>query len=179
MELWSSTDIAIYERRGLDAWTKVDRTWPSLRRSLLLKVQMNRVAMLDLRARAALAAADESRTPRHRERFIRIVLECANGMERQRVDWASAMAVMLRAGVHQSRGRDDLALTLFDQAHDEFLALDMRLLAAVARRRHGELTGGDAGQAEIDESEMWMRSQAIRDSGALARMFAPSTPSGI
>jgi hypothetical protein len=47
MDLWSSTDIALYERRGLAAWTKVDRTWPALRRSLLLEVQMNRVAMLD------------------------------------------------------------------------------------------------------------------------------------
>ena len=136
---------------------------------------MNRVAMLDLRARAALAAADESRPHLHRERFMRIALDCARSMERQRVGWASAMAVMLRAGVHQCRGRNDLALGLFDRAHDEFLALDMHLMAAVAQRRHGELTGGDAGHAEINESDVWMNSQAIRDPAALARMFAPCT----
>jgi hypothetical protein len=173
MELWSSTDIALYEGRGLDAWTKLDRTWPSLRRSLLMEVQMHRVSMLDLRARAALSAAGETRQSSRHKAFLRTALRCGRAMERQRADWASAMALMLHAGVYRCQGHDDLARALFERAQRQLASVDMHLMAAVAGRRHGELAGGDAGRAEIEASEVWMRGQGIRDPAALSRMFAP------
>jgi len=96
-------------------------------------------------------------------------------MERQQVDWASAMALMLRAGVHSCRGRDERALALFDRASHRLMSLDMGLMAAVARRRYGELMAGSGGRTEIDASEAWMARQGIRDPAALAQMFAPFT----
>jgi tetratricopeptide (TPR) repeat protein len=173
MELWSSTDIALYQGRGLDAWMKLDRAWPSLRRSLLMEVQMHRVSMLDLRARAALLAAAETRPSSRHKAFLRTARRCARAMERQRADWASAMALMLHAGIYRCQGHDDLARALFDRAHRQLASVDMYLMAAVAGRRHGELVGGDAGRAEVEASEVWMRGQAIRDPAAMSRMFVP------
>jgi hypothetical protein len=174
-ELWSLADIAIYEGHGIQAWANLDRTWPALRRSLLMEVQLTRVSMVDLRGRVALAAAHESGHARSRQRFVRIALECAKAMERQRVEWASALALMIRAGAEQCRGRDDLASPLFDRAHATLVTLDMRLLATVALRRHGELTRGAIGSAKITDSDAWMRSQGIRDPEAFARMLAPTS----
>jgi hypothetical protein len=172
-ELWSSTDIAIYEGRGVDAYTKVHETWPALERSLLLKVQFTRVSMLDLKGRAALSAAMGSPAGSDRRGLCGAALECARAMERLRVAWAEALALLIRAGVHRLQSESDKELHLLNQAHDALMALDMNLLAAVARRRRGELIGGDEGAVLIAAGTDWMRAQEIRDPSAFARMLAP------
>jgi hypothetical protein len=171
--LWSETDIAIYERRGADAWHHVAKAWGALHRSLLLEVQMIRVNMLDLKGRAALAAACQAPSTTKRDRLLRIANRAAEAMTRQGVGWAGAMALMVRAGIERARGRNDDATSLFTQAHEALVAVDMHLLAAVAHRQRGQLIGGTAGIAAVDEADQWMRDQEIRDPAALAQMFAP------
>src|SRR5262249_7322642 len=55
--LWAAVQIALYRGDGAAAWALLDRSWPALRRSLLLRVQFIRTSMHFLRGRAALAAA--------------------------------------------------------------------------------------------------------------------------
>ena len=55
--LWAAVQIELYRGNGMAAWGLIDRSWPALRRSLLLRVQFIRTSMHFLRARAALAAA--------------------------------------------------------------------------------------------------------------------------
>jgi hypothetical protein len=175
-ELWSAADIAMYQGRGRDAYSKVESTWPVLERSLLLEVHFTRVSMLNLKGRAALSAAVSAVSTADRERFCDAVLDGARALERCRGRWAEALALMLRAGTAKLQADDERALTLFNRAHDALVDLEMSLVAAVARRRCGELTGGDAGRTLVADSENWMRAQDIRDPAAFARMFSPAPP---
>jgi hypothetical protein len=49
----------------------------------------------------------------------------------------------------------------------------MKLYAAVAKRRLGEITGGVKGQLLIDEADLWMREQKIKAPTRIAQMLAP------
>lgn len=171
--LWSETDIAIYECRGADAWDHIQRAWGPLRRSLLLEVQMIRISMLDLKGRAALAAACQSGSRAERDRLLRVVDRCATAMSGQHVQWASALALMLRAGIASARAERDEAIASFSRAHEALEAVDMALLATVAALRHGQLTGGTRGRTAIEEATAWMRAQGIEQPEAMTQMFAP------
>jgi hypothetical protein len=54
----------------------------------------------------------------------------------------------------------------------------MRYLAAVARRRLGELKGGDEGRMLIDQVNSWMSTQSIRNPDRFTAMLAPGFWSG-
>jgi eukaryotic-like serine/threonine-protein kinase len=174
-DLISSVHIALYEHRGAAAWARLDATWSALARSLLLEVQLTRLCMFDLRARAATAASREASDPSEREYFCRIALECAAKIEGERADWAAPFALMIRAAVDVCRGHDGVALPLLRKAEESFTALEMYLLAAVAQRRRGQLIAGDEGADLLAHSEAWMRQQGIRQPESMAEMLAPST----
>ena len=171
--LWSLTNIALYEQRGLDAWLAVQKTWRPLRRSLLLYVQYNRIVMLDLKGRAAIAAAFETAQNGLRESLLDAATRCATRLEHEGVRWAAACAQLLRAGVQRCLGREQSALELITQAHNSFIESDMTLLAEVAGRRRGELMGGTHGAALVAESDRFLRSRGVSEPSAIARMFAP------
>ena len=50
---------------------------------------------------------------------------------------------------------------------------DMALHAACARRRLGELTGGDEGRTLIAAANEWMRGQEIKNPERMAAVIAP------
>jgi hypothetical protein len=49
----------------------------------------------------------------------------------------------------------------------------MALYAAAARRRLGELLGGDEGREAIVESESWMLKHQIKNPAAVSNLMAP------
>jgi hypothetical protein len=53
----------------------------------------------------------------------------------------------------------------------------MKLYAAAAKRRLGEITGGLDGQRLTDEADSWMREQKIKAPTRITRMLAPGTES--
>ena len=59
------------------------------------------------------------------------------------------------------------------KAVDGFEAADMALYAAAARRRLGELRGGDEGRELIRQSEEWMSKQQIKNPVAVTNLMAP------
>ena len=49
----------------------------------------------------------------------------------------------------------------------------MRLYAAAAPRRIGEVIGGDEGRQAIEEADAWMRTQQIRNPAKMSQMLVP------
>ncbi|HEU4888347.1 MAG TPA: hypothetical protein VFV49_10700, partial [Thermoanaerobaculia bacterium] len=170
LQVWAEADIAIYERRGSLAWTGVEQRWDALKAALLLHVQFNKVIMLDVRGRAALAAVDEGAPS---GQFVREAERAAKLIDRERTDWGLPMAELLRAGIDVRRRRKDAAIRRLEAAEDLFGAVDMNLHRAVAQRRRGELIGGSEGQALISASEAWMDAEGIRNPERLAYLYAP------
>src|SRR6185436_67951 len=138
-EVWSASDIAIYERRGALAWTGVQQMWPTMEAALTLHVQFSKLSMLDLRGRSALAMIDEGAASGDEcRRLLREVERMARLMDRERTDWGSALSELLRAGIDVRQGRRDAAIRRLETAEQRFVALDMNLHRAVAQRRLGE-----------------------------------------
>jgi hypothetical protein len=129
-----------------------------------------RIESFYLRARSALAMA--ARHGPHR-RFMSVADAGARGIAREHMPWSDPIALLLRAGIAQVEGRTPLALRCLDDAMDQFDRADMKLYAAVARRRIGALQDDARGRALTRQAEEWMVAQNIKNPAAMTRMLAP------
>jgi hypothetical protein len=168
--------IDLYRGDGRAAWARMQRHWASYRRSQLLRVQMLRIELLELRGRSALAAA---RTARRPGALLYSAARDARRLQREQEPWAHAHAELLRAGIATVRGDRRRAVARLYAAADQFEALEMHLHAAASRRRLGELLGAAPGHALVSQADQWMRDQTIREPARMTNVYAPGfTPSG-
>jgi hypothetical protein len=150
----------------------VQEAWRTMSRSLLLRVQFLRIEALWLRARAALAASGAT-TSRERKRYWAQAEGDGKRIARERMRWSTPIAELVRAGVAAQRGQEALAVEALRAAITGFDAADMRLAAAVARRRLSGRVGGDEGAALLAASDRYMREQDVLRPDAFADVFAP------
>src|ERR1051325_9820070 len=130
--LWAASDLAIYERRGLLAWAKVQQAWAAMETGLILRVQFSNVNMLDLRGRSALAAMDDDTcSAGESRRLLREAARAARRIDGEHTEWGFALAELLRAGIDMRRGRKDAARRRLETAEQRLGALDMNLHLAV------------------------------------------------
>ena len=144
--------------------------WIYLRRSLILTVQFAVIEAGYLRARAALAAAVVSV---ENSVLIKSVERDARMLEREKMPWADPLVKMIRAGVASLRGETSVALELLAAAEQACEAADMFLCATAARRRRGQLLGGDQGRILIEAADAWMLHQGITNPKCMTNMLAP------
>lgn len=168
--LFSSVNVLMYQGMAPAAWERLERTWGALKRSLLLQAQMMSILMHDAKGRCALAAAGECEDKRRRNGLLKIAMSSAKALERNRVQWALPLALMIRAGVAYSQEHSEVASDLLSRAEDGLSRLDMHLHSAVAKRRRGHLRGS---LSAVAESDTWMASQGIKEPTRLSRVFAP------
>jgi hypothetical protein len=176
--LLAEAEVALYRGEGRIAWHLVLDRWSALRRSLVLMSQLFRIESLYLRARSALATAVSGTPTGEGETLLREASRAANRIEREEVQWGTPLAKLVRAGIASAEARREEASDLLTSALDVFTASDMALYAAVARRRRGELMGGDTGLALVQQADDWMRSEGIRNPSGMAAMLAPGRWAG-
>jgi hypothetical protein len=164
------TQIDLYGGDGRAAWERLAAEWPALEGSLLLHIQAIRVFMVHLRGRSALAAA--ANAPESVP-LLRAAAADARRLEREKTHWAKPLAMLIRAALSASRGRTSDALALLALATTGLDAAKMGLFAAAARRRQGELLGGQEGLALVAEADAWMMSQRIRNPARMTALQAP------
>jgi serine/threonine protein kinase len=178
MERWSRQGFHIQHLNGIYALVQADlyqgqgeraaeclaEHATAIQRSLLLKVQQIRIRTLHLRGCIQLTAQPHSPAAAERE---------ATALEGEGVPWARALALALRAGVARVRGEIESASSLFVKAADELAAADMALYASAARRRAGELRGGEEGAALVQAADDWMTQEEIAYPERMASLLAP------
>jgi hypothetical protein len=168
--LLARVNIALYADRGREALDDVRASWSPFARAFLFNVQTVRIDMLHIRARCALSAA---MTSPDRVELLRAAERDARRIDRQRAPWAVPLALLLRAAVAHGRGKASEAIAGLADAATKFDAQGMALFAAVARRRRGELVGGDEGRALVDAANAWMTEKSIKNPTRMTEMFAP------
>jgi serine/threonine protein kinase/tetratricopeptide (TPR) repeat protein len=174
-EVIGRAHIAMYEGDGPGAYALVTQRWPALARSLLQRCQLILVESHFLRGRVALAhAATLGAASPERGRLTREAEEDAQTIEAEHMAYATPLGWLLRAGAHALRGEDAAAARLYGSAARAFVTNEMALFSAVARRRHGELVGGEAGIAEIAEADAWMATQEIARPDRITAVLAPA-----
>jgi hypothetical protein len=170
MLLCAYVQLDLYAGDMASIFRHVDDLWRALRRSLHVRIQFWRIITGDMRARAALAAATSAANPLF---HLRAAERDARLLERERVPWGDALARLIRAGIAAARGDQPRAARLLQDAVDRLESAEMRLHAAVARRRLGELLGGAHGRDLIAQADAWMKAQSVVNPAAVTRMYAP------
>lgn len=172
--LSAALDVDLYTGAPGRGLLRLQASARAMRRSLLLRVETVRLLVLDLRARAAIAAAAErpGGSGEARELVARARADAAAIL---RVDspWARALGLVLRASLHAQRGDRDATLAELARAEEALTASGMLLRAASVRRRLGQLTGGDAGSARVTAAETAMAELGVRNAEAMTRLYVP------
>ena len=155
----AQTHVDMYEEKYVEAYKRVVGCWPALQRSGLLRLQLNRVIMFDLRARAALAKA--KLVPAEAAPLRSEARKLAKKLHAERRSWAEAFATLLDAQLvdaDQRAGQLGAAKAKFDAA-------SMQLHAAAAQAAQSEL-----GRAAANR---YLASQNVADPARLLRLFTP------
>ncbi len=159
-DFFAQTQLDLYEGNPSAAQARIEKLWPQVARSLVLRIQPVRIFNYDLLGRCALASAIE----RNDAALLRQAERHARRIAREQRQWAMGLSTLLSAGVADARRQSDVARMLYRRAAEEFQAAQMRLYEAIARRRAGE------GR----EADQWMTGQRIRDPARMAMMLAPA-----
>jgi serine/threonine protein kinase len=184
-ELLARTNLDLYlsePRRALD---RVNERWGAMQRSLLpWKIQSVRIYSWNFRGRASLACAAQGGPDR--EALLRSVLADARRIERERIQSATPLAKLMRAGVarvraaaapeHRRAREIATATALVRKAAAEFDAVDMVLHATVCRRAMGEMIGGEEGQRLVKAADAWFSEQTVKRPAGFMAMVAPGLP---
>ncbi|MEA2165578.1 MAG: eukaryotic-like serine/threonine-protein kinase [Thermoanaerobaculia bacterium] len=168
VDLFARSQIDIYCGRGVESWERAREIRPEMAR-WMARVQLVRVEVLHLHARCGLAAAAETgdkQTLAAVQRDVKRILS-------ERMPWSQPLAESLQAGVYAIQGRVEQSRELFESAVRNFEKAEMALFAAAARRRLGEITGGETGRAMISEADEWMWSQGVKYPERLTRVLTP------
>jgi serine/threonine protein kinase len=165
--LMAHTYVDLYAGDVEAAWERWRQRWADVLGSHFLRVQVLRVFVHELHARTALAVAARSAAPGP---LLRTADAGARRIEREQLTWALPLAQWLRAGTAAVRGDRSAAADLLERAAAGFEVAEMRLFAAAARRRLGELRGA-AGL--VTASDAWMTAQGVRVPARLAAALTP------
>jgi len=161
----------LYLANGEEAVRLADELRQKTRRSTVGRIALTRTYALEMLANSRLCAAGGCVPERAAARTAR---ECADKAEAIGLDWTGGLAELWRGGADVIAGLDGDARRHFEDAAERFARLDMRLYAAAARCRLGELVGGDAGASMVEESLATLRSESIARPEKVIAMVAPS-----
>jgi hypothetical protein len=170
MTLTAESQIDLYAGDGRAAWQRVTTQWTGLADAMLLQVEIVRIYMLHLRARCALAAL---RMSGDRERLCRAAERDARRLARERPPYAKALASTIRAALFFERGDTASASAVLGTAADDLDALGWGCFGSAARRRRGELLGGEAGQRIVRAVDQELAAQGVKRPDILCSVNAP------
>jgi len=169
----STVQVGLYRDDPTEAREFFARQWPSFRQSLLARIPSIRNFMVFDRDRLALTeVAEVPPTGRTDDRLSKLA-RIGRGLLKSPDTYAQGWGQLVRAGAAKLAGDSEAALRHLEAAEEKFTGAEMAAYRAVARRRRGELIGGDEGRELIAESDAWLEGQAVRNPTAWARMYAP------
>jgi hypothetical protein len=170
--LFGETAADLYAGDALAARSRLASRWPALQGSNILRVQFHRVWMTFLRGATTLGAALAS-AGSDRAGLLREAERIAAQLDDEAMPYALPGGALLRAGTLGARGRREEALPHLDAAAAGFRGVDMTLHAACARRRKGEILGGEEGRRLVAEADAAMAAQGIMRPDRWTAMIAP------
>jgi hypothetical protein len=170
---YAASQADLYMDDAASAYRRLITTWPVLQESLLLRVQLIRCFMLQARASAAIALASTRAPGPDNKRLLAQAMKDTRAIAGEGMEWSSALARALEASILATSGQGRAAQGLMAEAIAAFEKVEMRLLAAAARRRLGEWKGGADGAALIADADEMMRAQGVRKPDRLAWALMP------
>lgn len=172
--LFSQGNIGMYRGDGAGALRVVNERWPQLERSLQLKTEMVWCMMHDLRARAALSAAEAlADGAGNRRELIGRAEKDAKALEKRGTTMSVPYAHCVLAGVAALRKDDERAVHHLREAVRGSDAVGDGFRSILARYRLGRILGGDAGAVYRKAAEESIAREKIRNPERLAAVYLP------
>ena len=148
---WHGTvETLLYEGRCEEAWQLVTRTWPVLKRTLMLRMDLLRLLAGQLRARCAVALDAVAPRPEILVVAERFAADCA----RSRSTLAQGFGLLIDAALTVSRANQERAIAKLQLAEERFREVGAAHYVAASCRRRGELLGGEDGTALIRQADL-------------------------
>jgi tetratricopeptide (TPR) repeat protein len=170
MAMTAQGRIELYAGAARTGWEAIGRSWPALKRTGLFRIQSVRTAARQIRASCGIGA---SRTTPAGTALLAAAERDAAAIAAERAPYCAPTAALLTAAVVMVRGDEAAAVRSLRAALAGFETCHMKLFAAVARRRLGELVGGDEGGALVHQANAWMTSHAIVNADRMTATLAP------
>jgi hypothetical protein len=167
----AAVNVAMYLGDTAKAWREIDGAWDFLKRSPVFRLQMMRITLLELRARAALGASGEA--VGDRRRLYDVASRCAKAIAREKAPWGAGVVHLVRAGLHARFGNIAASTLELVAAEQAFERADMGLWQACSMHARGRLATGSDAQTLIDVATGRMVTMGIRNPTAMAAMFVP------
>jgi hypothetical protein len=162
--------LAALRRRDPSAAVRIaENAREELRRSRFSRVQLVRVHAAYMGALATLGAARGSDA-----RALALATREARRIEDERVEWARGFAACVRAAIAAREGEKATATSLLQDASRAFTGAQMKLFAAIADRRRGELVGGGDGAALTKDADAALVAQGVSTPAEYAAMMLPA-----
>ena len=162
--------VNLYRGRGRAALGRIRDAWPAFRRSQLHRSCIARINLDYLIAAGALASWPDASG---RARLAHKARSAADRLDRERIDYAGALALMIRGRFASLGGDRARAIRSYFAAAERFRALTMPLHEAATLLRLGDCLGPDEGQSLLQRASDWLASQTIREPDAMIRMILP------
>ncbi len=166
--LMAETNIDLYANDGPTAYQRVIDQWPAIKKAMMLRIQCIRVVALQMRANAALVAAESGDSD-----LLDAAKRDAVALANEDMEWATAFAAAIQAAVSAARGISEEAVKLLASAQAHFTTAEMPLFAAACSRHIGAILDGDEGRAMIRRTDDAMAAQNIRHPERFAHMLVP------
>jgi hypothetical protein len=160
----------LYEGDPDGAWQRVLDTWPAIRKANLLRHPLLRTDAYGLRACTAIALA--AARPGD-EALLRDASHAARVLDRAGRPDSMAAAALIRAGIAHLRDDRKQAIALLGRAEQGYVGGDMPLHASYARRRRGEVVGGEAGRAATHDADRVLVDRGIAAPERWLALVAP------
>jgi tetratricopeptide (TPR) repeat protein len=168
-ELDARLDLEMY-RGGLnDSPEGVLARFHPLENSLLMRVQTVRAIAMWSKGRALLSCNDRGSA---RQR-LRMAERTARKLRKGGTTYTDVWSALLLAAVHAGRGELEQARTELTSAASVADESSMKLMAASARYRLGQLTGGNEGAALTRAANELLREESIVAPERFLRVLAP------
>ncbi|HEX5661827.1 MAG TPA: hypothetical protein VFX59_31765, partial [Polyangiales bacterium] len=162
-------ELDMYEGQPAASLARLNAEWK--RGALLRNIQHARIELRGLRGRLCLAQAAVARDPA----LLRNARDEAKALARERSPWPVALATLLQASL-ASFEQHARAEPLLRDAAARFTAIGMKLHAAAAEYRLGQLLAGDQGSQLVQASESTIRGCGVKRPERFVRLLAPGFP---
>jgi hypothetical protein len=169
-DLLAQGEINLYLGEGGACLARIDENWGALKRSLIHFVQLGRIESYQLRARASLAVASQSK---ERAALVKRAAEDAQRIEKEGAPWGSALAALLHGAVAWQHREPEEAVRWLREAVRSCQAVGMIHYAAAAAHRLGEILPGTEGEEYRQTAAQYLSEQEILRADRFFAMLAP------
>jgi hypothetical protein len=166
-ELEAKAELALYA--GEARYEQFSPTLDELRKSLLPRIQTVRTLSNWLVGRLALADSD----PATRSKKRGIASKMAKRLLREPSGYPAVWGLLLQAAIAKQDGKIQPSAKLLHRAIDLADKREMALCAAAARRRLGEVIGGDEGRGISARANEWFADEGVVNPDRLLAVVVP------